>query len=172
MAVIDRSSVLVVATTGCTIASNVCTATVASGHGLVAGDIVALSGTTVTTASATITSVTETTVVFPLTGANGAMADGVGVLTQITKPGNVYSPPPGHKYLTFMVGNFKDTISWRPYAIEEGSGLRYALTTARTLAAGAADLFLVNATLSKVQVDVSATGSASATYCVSVNVDE
>lgn len=76
---VQRSNV--VATTACTISSNVVTCTVASGHGLVAGQVVDLAGTTVTGTGKTITSTTATTVVFALTGADGAMADGVGTLT-------------------------------------------------------------------------------------------
>lgn len=72
---------LAVATTACTIATNVCTATVAAGHGIVPGMVISLAGTTVTGSDKTVSSVTDTTIVFPLTGADGAMADGVGTIT-------------------------------------------------------------------------------------------
>lgn len=73
-----------VATSACAIESNVCTATVPAGHGFVAGQLISLAGTTVTTASVAISSVTATTIVFALTGSDGAMADGVGTIASLT----------------------------------------------------------------------------------------
>lgn len=71
-------------TTAVTVASNVATATVAAGHGFVAGMKIKNSGLTdsgTNTGTVAITSVTATTIVFPFTAANGAQADGVGTLT-------------------------------------------------------------------------------------------
>lgn len=79
--VIDQ---LTVATSAVTITSNVATATVAAGHGLVPGMLVLNSGLTDSASNLTaqvISSVTATTVVFPYTASNGAQGDGVGVLT-------------------------------------------------------------------------------------------
>jgi hypothetical protein len=70
-----------VATSACTITTNVVVCTVPSGHGFEVGQIVSLAGTTVTGANKTITAVTATTVTFALTGADGLMADSVGTLT-------------------------------------------------------------------------------------------
>lgn len=74
-----------VATTAATIASNVCTATVAAGHNLVPGMFITTAGMTVNaTTAVAITSVSATTIVYALTGADGAMADGVGTITART----------------------------------------------------------------------------------------
>tara|TARA_Y100000310_G_scaffold325083_1_gene388024 strand:- start:2475 stop:3542 length:1068 start_codon:yes stop_codon:yes gene_type:complete len=72
-----------IATTAVSISSDVATATVAAGHGIVAGQIIASTGHTTNTAAAgvAVTSVTATTVVYPLTADDGALADGVGTLT-------------------------------------------------------------------------------------------
>lgn len=70
-----------IATTACSITTNVATATVAAGHGLVAGVPITSTGMTVNQSVATaITSTTATTIVYALTGADGAMADGVGTI--------------------------------------------------------------------------------------------
>lgn len=71
------------ATSAVTVASNVATATVPSGHGFVAGQMIWTSGltTNITEASpVAITSVTATTIVYALTAADGALADGVGTI--------------------------------------------------------------------------------------------
>jgi hypothetical protein len=72
-----------VATSAVTVSSNVATATVASGHGFVAGQQIFTTGLTTNVAvgsPATISSVTATTIVYPLTASDGALADGVGVI--------------------------------------------------------------------------------------------
>jgi hypothetical protein len=72
-----------VATSAVSITSNVATATVASGHGFVAGQQIWTSGLTSNVpvdTPVTITSVTATTIVYPLTASNGALADGVGTI--------------------------------------------------------------------------------------------
>lgn len=72
-----------VATSAVSISSNVATATVASGHGFVPGQLIYTSGLTTDVAVSSpvaITSVTATTIVYPLTAANGALADGVGTI--------------------------------------------------------------------------------------------
>lgn len=72
-----------VATSAVSISSNVATATVPSGHGFVAGQQIWTSGLTTNVAvgsPVTITSVTATTIVYPLTAADGALADGVGTI--------------------------------------------------------------------------------------------
>jgi hypothetical protein len=72
-----------VATSAVTISSNVATATVPAGHGFVAGQQIWTSGLTTNVAvgsPVTITSVTATTIVYPLTAADGALADGVGTI--------------------------------------------------------------------------------------------
>jgi hypothetical protein len=66
-----------------TIATNVATITVPSGHGFVDGQVIWTSGLTTDIAEASavaITSVTATTIVVPLTDGDGAMADGVGTI--------------------------------------------------------------------------------------------
>jgi hypothetical protein len=71
-----------VATTAVTVTSNVATATVAAGHGLVPGLMIVTSGhTTNATVAVAIQSVTATTVVYALTASNGALADGIGTIT-------------------------------------------------------------------------------------------
>jgi hypothetical protein len=77
----DVPKSLAVATTAVSITSNVATATVAAGHGFVPGMVISSSGLTTNVTSATISSVTATTIVYPCTASNGAMADGVGTLT-------------------------------------------------------------------------------------------
>lgn len=68
--------------TGVTIATNIATVTMAAGHGFVPGELITIAGiTTPLTTAAAITSVTSTTLVVPLTAADGAMADGVGTVT-------------------------------------------------------------------------------------------
>lgn len=83
--VVESQSVpqsLSVATTAVSITSNVATATVAEGHGFVPGMLITTAGlTTNATSAVAITSVTGTTIVFPLTASDGAMADGVGTIT-------------------------------------------------------------------------------------------
>jgi hypothetical protein len=72
-----------VATSAVSISTNVATATVPSGHGFVAGQQIWTSGLTTNVAvgsPVTITSVTATTIVYPLTGSDGALADGVGTI--------------------------------------------------------------------------------------------
>jgi len=72
-----------VATSAVTVASNVATATVASGHGFVPGQKIWTSGLTTNVAKASavaITSVTATEIVYPLTASNGSLADGVGTI--------------------------------------------------------------------------------------------
>lgn len=72
-----------VATTACTVTSNVATATVAAGHGLTPGQLITTSlMTTNATSAVAITSTTATTVVYPLTAADGALADGIGLITE------------------------------------------------------------------------------------------
>lgn len=83
-------------TSAATIASNVATITVPSGHGFLAGQQVWTSGLTANiavTAPATITSVTATTIVVPLIAGDGAMADGVGTVYSASSMGMlVYQP--------------------------------------------------------------------------------
>lgn len=68
-----------VATTAASITTNVATATVAAGHGFVPGMLITTTGLTVNaTVAVAINSTTATTIVYNLTGADGAMADGVG----------------------------------------------------------------------------------------------
>lgn len=72
-----------VATSAVSISTNVATATVPSGHGFVAGQQIWTSGLTTNVAVSspvTITSVTATTIVYPLTASDGALADGVGTI--------------------------------------------------------------------------------------------
>lgn len=70
-----------VATTAVTVASNVATATVV-GHAFVVGENITTSGhTTNATVATPITAVTATTVSYALTASDGALADGVGVIT-------------------------------------------------------------------------------------------
>jgi len=72
-----------VATSAVSISTNVATATVPSGHGFVAGQQIWTSGLTTNVAvgsPVTITSVTATTIVYPLTAGDGALADGVGTI--------------------------------------------------------------------------------------------
>jgi len=71
------------ATSAVTVTSNVATATVASGHGFVAGQQIFTTGLSANVAvgsPVTISSVTATTIVYPLTAADGALADGVGTI--------------------------------------------------------------------------------------------
>lgn len=77
----DVLKTLSIATSAVTIATNVATATVAEGHGFVPGMVISTTGLTTNATDATITSVTATTIVFPLTASNGALADGVGTIT-------------------------------------------------------------------------------------------
>ena len=74
---------LAVATTAVSVATNVATATVGAGHGLVPGMTILSSGHTVNTPSAVaITSVGTNSVSYPLTtGDTAGMADGTGLLT-------------------------------------------------------------------------------------------
>ena len=70
---------LTIAASATNIATNVCTATVPAGHGMVPGAMVYTSGMTANIASGSavaITSVTTTTIVFPLTAANGSNGTG------------------------------------------------------------------------------------------------
>jgi len=72
-----------VATSAVSISTNVATATVPSGHGFVAGQQIWTSGLTTNVAvgsPVTISSVTATTIVYPLTAGDGALADGVGTI--------------------------------------------------------------------------------------------
>lgn len=72
-----------VATSAVSISTNVATATVPSGHGFVAGQQIWTSGLTTNVAvgsPVTITSVTSTTIVYPLTASDGALADGIGTI--------------------------------------------------------------------------------------------
>lgn len=78
---------LTAATTAVSVTSNVATATVAAGHGFVPGMPIWTSGLTTNVAQgspATISSVTATTIVYPLTAGDGALADGVGTITGIS----------------------------------------------------------------------------------------
>lgn len=71
------------ATSAVSVSTNVATATVPAGHGFVAGQQIWTSGLTTNVAvgsPATITSVTATTIVYPLTASDGALADGVGTI--------------------------------------------------------------------------------------------
>lgn len=71
-----------IACTAVSISSNVATVTVASGHGLVPGMKITISGiTTPLSTAATITAVSATTLTVPLTASDGAMADGAGTVT-------------------------------------------------------------------------------------------
>lgn len=83
-----------IACTAVSITSNVATVTVASGHGLVPGDKITITGiTTELTTAAAITAVTSTTLTVPLTASNGAMGDGAGtVLCNKTYNSLVYMP--------------------------------------------------------------------------------
>lgn len=56
------------------VTSNVATATVAAGHGFLAGQRIKTTGATTDATNATISSVTATTIVYPLTASNGALA--------------------------------------------------------------------------------------------------
>lgn len=72
-----------VATSAVSISTNVATATVPSGHGFVAGQQIWTSGLTTNVpvgTPVTITSVTATTIVYPLTAGDGALADGIGTI--------------------------------------------------------------------------------------------
>jgi hypothetical protein len=71
------------ATTAVSVSTNVATATVAAGHGFVPGQIIYTTGLTTNVPVGTpvaITSVTATTIVYPLTAGDGALADGVGTI--------------------------------------------------------------------------------------------
>lgn len=71
------------ATTAVSVTSNVATATVASGHGFVPGMFIETSGhTTNASTPVAITSTTATTIVYPLTACDGAMADGTGTISE------------------------------------------------------------------------------------------
>lgn len=76
---IQRSNA--VATTAVSVTSNVATATVASGHGIVAGQVISTTGLTTNVTNATVTSTTSTTIVYPCTTGDGAFGDGVGTIT-------------------------------------------------------------------------------------------
>lgn len=80
------SSLQTYPTTACTavsVSSNVATVTVGSGHGLVPGLKIKITGiTTELTTAAAITSVGATSVVVPLTAGDGAMDDGAGTITE------------------------------------------------------------------------------------------
>ena len=65
------------------VASNVATATVAAGHGFVAGQRIKTVGATTDATNATISSVTATTIVYPLTASNGPLA-APGVIEALT----------------------------------------------------------------------------------------
>jgi hypothetical protein len=72
-----------VATSAVSVSGNSATATVPAGHGFVAGQQIWTSGLTTNVAvgsPVTITSVTATTIVYPLTAGDGALADGVGTI--------------------------------------------------------------------------------------------
>lgn len=74
-----------IATSAVTIASNVATATVLAGHGASAGQCIVTTGHTTNTPGSPngcvqITSVGATTIVYPLTAADGPLADGVGTI--------------------------------------------------------------------------------------------
>lgn len=71
------------ATTGVSVTSDVATVTTASAHGLTVGNKITLAGTTTTISTATaIASVpSATTFTVAMTTCNGALADGVGVVT-------------------------------------------------------------------------------------------
>jgi hypothetical protein len=72
-----------VATSAVSISTNVATATVPAGHGFVAGQQIWTSGLTTNVAvgsPVTISSVTSTTIVYPLTASDGALADGIGTI--------------------------------------------------------------------------------------------
>jgi hypothetical protein len=72
-----------VATSAVSISTNVATATVASGHGFVPGQLIYTTGLTTNVAvgsPAVISSVTATTIVYPLTAGDGALADGIGTI--------------------------------------------------------------------------------------------
>jgi hypothetical protein len=69
------------ATSAVTISSNEATATVSSGHGILAGETITTTGLTTDVSAVTVTSVTATSVVYPCTASNGAFADGVGTIT-------------------------------------------------------------------------------------------
>ena len=72
-----------VATSAVSVASNVATATVPAGHGFVAGQQIWTADLTqniAVSSPVTISSVTSTTIVYPLVRADGALADGVGTI--------------------------------------------------------------------------------------------
>ncbi len=72
-----------VATSAVSVSSNIATATVASGHGFVPGQQIWTTGLTTNVAvgsPVTISSVTATTIVYPLTATDGALADGIGTI--------------------------------------------------------------------------------------------
>lgn len=77
-----------VATTGVVVATNVATATVALNHEVLPGALLYTSDVTTNVAQANpvaVTSVTATTVVYPLTTGDGALADGAGFLHLTTR---------------------------------------------------------------------------------------
>ena len=74
-----------IATTGVTVASNVATATVAADHGVSEGQVISTTGLTTDASSVAVTSVTSTTIVYPLTTGDGALADGVGSIVTADK---------------------------------------------------------------------------------------
>lgn len=73
-----------IATSAVTVTGNVATATVAAGHGFVAGQQIYTTGLSANAGTpavpVTISAVSATTITFPLTAADGALADGVGVI--------------------------------------------------------------------------------------------
>lgn len=85
---------LSIATTAVVVSTNVATATVAAGHGVVAGMLLTSTGHTVnSSANVTVTSTTETTIVYPLTTGDATLADGIGTLTvNLTINGLVHRP--------------------------------------------------------------------------------
>lgn len=111
-----------VATSAVTITSNSATATVASGHGFVAGQQIWTTGLTSNVAVSspvTITSTTATTIVYPLTGSDGALADGVGTIYSASSMAIlVYSP---------RVAYAQDRTSPMPTMVKREANAGYAM---------------------------------------------
>ena len=131
-----------VATSAVTISSNSATATVPSGHGFVAGQQIWTSGltTNVTVGSpVTITSVTSTTIVYPLTAGDGALADGVGTIYSASSMALLcYSP-----WIWYAADGEIPNVELVKREANAGYGLQLFQHIGRTLAAGS--VYIVHA---------------------------
>lgn len=83
-----------VATTASTISSNIGTQTVASGHGIIRGQLVTTTGLTANASTATVvTQTSATSVACAITAGDGAQADGVGSVLSASSLGLMFVKP-------------------------------------------------------------------------------